>query len=431
MKNEKLILLMVVFLSVAACGRHQTKSDDSQGDTIPLRYAHNLTIVEFDDRTEVTIRNPWDTTTVLHRYILVPSNSPTKGSESPEGNSPLMGGLRGASVVRVPLRRAGVFTSVHCGLIQELGQQDAIRGICELEYINIPFVRQGVAEGRIANFGNAMEPTIEVIMDAEPDALMISPFENSGGYGRVERLGIPIIECADYMEYSPLARAEWMKFYGRLFGCPERADSLFREVESRYLALCELVKAPSDSLMRGSESEATQESPLMGGLRGATMGGLKGAPTLIAEKPYSGVWYVPGGGSVMGILYRDAGADYLYADRPETGSLPLSVETVFERGQRADIWIIKYNQSAPLTLAQLKSDYPPFAHFRAFQTGRVDGCNQSTSRFYEETPYHPDRLLADLIRIFHPELAPRLPDLMEQSPSAASPKTYFEQLPSK
>ena len=400
MKREKLILLIAVFLSVAACGRHQSQSDDSQGDTIPLRYAHNLTIVEFDDRTEVTIRNPWDTTAVLHRYVLVPSGSPS--AAGPKLHTERLGE---STLVRVPLRRAGVFTSVHCGLIQELGQQDAIRGICELEYINIPFVRQGVAEGRIANFGNAMEPTIEVIMDAEPDALLISPFENSGGYGRVERLGIPIIECADYMEYSPLARAEWMKFYGRLFGCPERADSLFREVESRYLALCNLVKAPT------GESRKT--------------------PTLIAEKPYSGVWYVPGGGSVMGILYRDAGADYLYADRPETGSLPLSVETVFERGQRADIWLIKYNQSTSLTLAQLKSDYPPFAHFRAFQTGRIYGCNQSTSRFYEETPYHPDRLLADLIRIFHPELAPRLPDLVEKDSSASSPKTYFEQIAPK
>ncbi|MBQ8050476.1 MAG: ABC transporter substrate-binding protein [Bacteroidaceae bacterium] len=363
---EKKLIPLALCLLFVACGSHKTDGNASEGDTIPMRYAHNLTMVRYADRTEVTIRNPWDTTSVLHRYVLVDARNYSLYRDTRKSNP--------STIIPVPLQRAGVFTSVHCGLLQELGVQSAIRGICELEYINIPYVRQGVAAGRIANFGSAMEPTLEVIMDAEPDALMISPFENSGGYGRVERLGIPIIECADYMEYSPLARAEWMKFYGLLFGVPERADSLFQSVEQRYLAL----KAQAAHVAH--------------------------RPTLIAEKPYSGVWYVPGGGSVMGILYRDAGADYLYADRPETGSLALSVETVFERGQRADIWLIKYNQSSPLTLRQLTSDYPPFAHFRSVGSGGVYGCNQATSRFYEETPYHPDRLLADLVRIIHPEL---------------------------
>jgi iron complex transport system substrate-binding protein len=176
------------------------------------------------------------------------------------------------------------------------------------------------------------------------------------------------------MEFSPLARAGWMKFYGLLFGQYERADSLFRAVESRYLALRE-------------QADKVEKRP-----------------TLISEKPYSGVWYVPGGNSSMGIMYRDAGADYLFSHRKKNGSLALSVETVFEVAQQADIWIIKYNQPNPLTLQQICSDFPTFAHFRSFQSGRVYGCNLDTSLFYEETPYHPDRLLADLIRIFHPEL---------------------------
>ncbi len=363
MEKKTLTLLSLVLACcvsmLSSCGT-KTRAEGADGDTLRLSYARNLTIVRHSGYTEVLIRNPWDTTSTLHRYSL----------DEREGVNPDVT----ATHIRVPLRRAGVFTAVHCGLLLELHCEQAIRGICELQYINMPYVHQGVSEGRIANFGSAMEPTIEVIMEANPDALMISPFENSGGYGRVERLGIPIIECADYMEYSPLARAEWMKFYGLLFGCPDRADSLFRDVEQRYLRL----------------KEQTAK--------------VKSRPTLIAEKPYSGVWYVPGGGSVMGILYRDAGADYLYASRPETGSLPLSVETVFEVGQRADIWLVKYNQSTPLTLEQLRSDYPPFAHFRSFQSGRVYGCNQSAVPFYEETPYHPDRLLADLIRIIHPEL---------------------------
>ena len=361
-RGRWLLSLSLFLLLFWSCANHKTASSDEQGDTIPMKYARNLTMVRYKDYTEVQIRNPWDTTSILHRYVLIPDSlqsSPFKGERER---------------VLVPLRRAGVFTAVHCGLIKELGMESSIRGICEIEYINIPSIKQSVQEGRVANFGSAMEPSIEGIMDAQPDGLLISPFENSGGYGRVERLGIPIIECADYMEYGPLARAEWMKFYGMLFGQFERADSLFRMVESRYLALRQQANA------------------------------VKHRPTLIVEKPYSGVWHVPGGNSTMGILYRDAGADYLFADRKKNGSLTLSVETIFEVGQNADFWLIKYNQAQPLTLSQLQSDYPLFARFRAFQTGNVYGSNQDTSRFYEETPYHPDRLLADLIRIFHPEL---------------------------
>ena len=356
----RVFFIFCILLGFVSCTGRRTQMQTDAGDTIPMKYARNLTMVRHKDYTEVFIRNPWDTTKVLHHYVLTPSESYAREREG--------------TLVRVPLQRAGIFTAVHCGLVKELGRESAIRGICEIEYINIPSIKKAVAEGRVANFGSAMEPTIEVIMDAQPDALLISPFENSGGYGRVERLGIPIIECADYMEFSPLARAEWMRFYGRLFGVGERADSLFAEVEHRYLALREKARK------------------------------VEYRPTLIAEKPYSGVWYVAGGNSAMGILYQDAGSNYLFSNRKKNGSLALSVETVFEVGQQADIWLIKYNQSTPLTLAQIKSDYPSFAHFRAFQTGRVYGCNQETSRFYEETPYHPDRLLSNLVEIIHPEL---------------------------
>ena len=70
-----------------------------------------------------------------------------------------------------------------------------------------------------------MKPDIERIIDLRADAILLSPFENSGGYGRLEQIGVPIIECADYMETSALGRAEWMKFYGLLYGKEHEADS--------------------------------------------------------------------------------------------------------------------------------------------------------------------------------------------------------------
>ena len=219
MKTEKLILVLLSVLGLVACGGHQVGKETADGDTLNLRYARNLTIVEYPEYTKVTIRNPWDTTRVLNSYTLVKESGGKKGE------------------VVVPLKNAAVFTSVHCSLLMELGCQECIGGICELEYIHIPYVHKGVEEGRILDLGNGMEPNLERIMDLQPDAIMLSPFENSGGYGRLERMGIPLIECAEYMESSPLARAEWIRFYGRLFGKAELVDSLFLQVEHSYLQL--------------------------------------------------------------------------------------------------------------------------------------------------------------------------------------------------
>lgn len=337
-------------ITLFACTGNRTLSSDEEGDTISMRYARNLTIVEYPKYTQVTIRNPWDTTRILNSYTLVKEPQGRKGE------------------VVVPLKNVGVFTSVHCSLMMELGCQDCIGGICELEYIHIPFVQKGVKERRIIDLGNGMEPNLERIMDLQPDAIMLSPFENSGGYGRLERMGIPLIECAEYMEGTPLARAEWIRFYGRLFGKAELVDSLFGQVERSYLEL------------REKASHTAQK------------------PRLICETPQSGYWYVPGGNSTMGIMYRDAGADYLFHDIEGSGSTALSIERVLDRALTAQVWLIKHH--GPQSREQIVQDVPALRNIPA----KIWLCDTFSSGFYEQTPFHPDVLLRNLIQILHPEL---------------------------
>ena len=178
------------------------------------------------------------------------------------------------------------------------------------------------------------------------------------------------------METSPLGRSEWMRFFGLLFGKRRQADSLFTAVRADYLQLCDLVKSVNQR------------------------------PTVISELKSGSAWYVPGGKSTTGRLYQDAGATYMWAEDEHSGSIPLSFETVFDRGQAADFWLFKYNRLQDKTLTELKSDYASYAGFRAFQTGQVYGCNSGQVPFYTETPFHPERLLEDLIRIFHPGVLP-------------------------
>lgn len=349
---------------LTACGGQGGATAFLEGDTLTLRYATNLTLVECDSFSVAKLRNPWDTTGTLHTYVLVDKCAPVP-ARLPEG-----------TLVRTPLSRAVIYSGVHAGLLNELGRLDAICGACDLNYIGLEEIRRRAKEGRIQDFGEGLNPNMEKIIDAQPDALMPSPFENSGGYGRLSNLGIPIIECADYMETSALGRAEWMRFYGRLFGCAAQADSLFGEVERRYNALKALAAH------------------------------VRHRPSLLTDTRYGAHWYVAGGNSTSGKLYRDAGADYVFAYLQESGSVPLSFETVLDRAQDADIWLIRYNSPTDMNYTDLKNDYAPYSNFKAFRQRNIFGCNAHYVPYYEEVPFHPDLLLADLLKIFHPEVLP-------------------------
>ena len=356
-----LFFLLVLLLS---CGDRRSDGRSDVGDTLSFRHARNLTIVVFPDRTEVTMRNPWDTAGVLAQYTLVESEK--LKVKNGNNNSSLF--TLHSSLVQVPLQNAAVFGSVHCALLHELRADDAVGGICDLEFFNLPEYKEGVAEGRIANLGNSLQPNIEQIINLNPDALLPSPFENSGGLGRVERLGIPIIWCADYMENTPLGRAEWIRFYGRLFGKEAEADSIFEAVEKRYQELCAQVHS------------------------------IKTKPRLLPEMPWSGQWTLPGSGSSSTRLYADAGADYLFAHLKGNGGIPLSTEKVVDKAVDADIWLIKHH--GKLDHRQMISDTPLLANIKA----PIWWCDTSHTLLYEETPFHPERLLENLIAILHPEL---------------------------
>ena len=361
-RSFSLILLTAVVLLLASCRDSRTAVSLSQGDTLQLKYAKNITIVRHDGYTTVSMANPWKPGKTLHRYVLVPREGEMP-EQMPEG-----------SVLRVPLQRSAVFTTVHCALIEMLGCEESVGGVADLKYIKLPWVHERVKSGVIADFGDGMSPVIEKIIDAKPDAIFLSPFENSGGYGKVEEINVPIVECAEYMEDSPLARAEWVKFYGMLFGNEHRADSLFNEVDSCYHALKQLAEKAKES------------------------------PSVLMDKQTGSVWYVPGGRSTIGQMITDANARYPWANDNHSGSLSLPFETVLEKAGHCPLWLLRYSSDHNLSLRELQAEHHGYPQLTAFAHGSVYGCNVELSRFYEETPFRPDWLLNDFIVMLHPEI---------------------------
>ena len=440
MNRKKYIFgALLTLLVLTACqGGKTTAGEAEEGDTLKMEYAKLLTIVKHGEKgtasldedaesaeyqyAEVNVANPWKVGTLLHRYILIP-----KGKEGDETVARLA--LQRTSgmgcttdTVRTPVERSAVFIAPHCQLMYELGCQQAIRGVCDLNYINIPDVRKRAASAGKASAGNAsaqnsivdcgssMAPDIERIIALKPEAILVSPFENSGGYGKLDKLHIPIIEAADYMESSPLGRAEWMKFYGMLFGraknisttaagkaseaavgkaseatagkaseatlpasCELRADSLFAQIEKEYLDL----KAEAGKLPKGL--------------------------SILTERKTGNVWYVPGGQSTIGILLKDANARYIFPDDKHSGSLPMSPEQILAKGSQVDVWAFKYFGGAPLSQAQLLQEYDGYKALAAFNRGNIYQVDTSTVPYFELTSFHPELLLREFIILAHGE----------------------------
>lgn len=369
---KKILFIAFAFVLTLAIGTgcRGVMVSNAVGDTLQMKYAERIKIVECDGYSVVTLADPWNVGKTLHAYLLVPSDGSGITDDSLKALHP------GATIVHTPLRNVVIATSVHCALTDELGAADAVGGVCDLQYINLPWVKEGVKNKKIRDCGSALSPTIESIIDLSPDAIFLSPFQNSGGYGRVSELNIPIIETADYMETSPLGRAEWMRFYGMLFGKEQNADSLFAEVEKVY-----------DGLKKEGEhanAEGKKRNILMDKLTGS-------------------VWYVPGGKSTIGKMISDAGIGYAWSTDKSSGSLSLPFEAVLEAAMDADIWLFRYNGAHDITMNELLSEKAGYNQFRAFREGNVYGCNTANNTFYEDTPFHPERLLRDFIIIAHPE----------------------------
>lgn len=417
---KKLYILLcgaTAALLMAACQGGKTAAAAEAGDTLEMKYAKLLTIVKHGDGkessdeaedidyqyAEAIIANPWKAGTMLHRYILIPKGKEGDKTVAMLARRRSTGARCTTDTVRTPVERSAVFVAPHCQLMYELGCQQAIRGVCDLDYINIPDVRKRAAsagnvssgnvsaqnasaQNPIVDCGSSMAPDIERIIALKPEAILLSPFENSGGYGKLDKLHVPIIEAADYMESSPLGRAEWMKFYGMLFkkdgnapktalaaSCEPKADSLFVKIEKEYLKL----KAEAAGYPKGL--------------------------SILTERKTGNVWYVPGGKSTMGILLRDAHARYIFADDTHSGSLSMSPEQIIAKGNQVDVWAFKYFGGNALTKQNLLAEYQGYQALKAFQTGTVYETDTSCEPYFELTSFHPEILLREFIILSHPE----------------------------
>lgn len=367
----RLFFLATSLLAIAACssGHASHNAEAAEGDTLTTAATH-LTLIDHDSFVEAVITTPWTASEKPWRYYLVPQGV---DAEAPDG----------AIIVRVPLERSVVFSSVHTAPIFELGAGEAIAGVADGHFFApSDTVSKLLSAGLIADVGTSASPSPEQILALEADVVLMSPMPESD-YGVYTRNGINALPMADYLELDPLGRAEWIKLLGVLYGKREIADSIYDNVSEVYGRLRESVNAAAK-------------------------------PKTLTETITSGVWYLPAGDSYMARMLADAGGIYPWADVKSEGSIALDAEGVLDRASDADVWLIR--SFGPVSTRSLADSNPAAAHIKAFREGNVYVCDTSKKNIFNDIAFHPERVLRDFVIIMHPE------DHAGETPS------YFEKL---
>lgn len=354
--------------AVAVSAGCRGKSAETSGETAVkpedvnlMTEAKLLRLYKGEGYYRAEVVNPWDTASMLGAYLLVERG--VEPDSVPEG---------AFTRIDVPLERSLVYSSVHAGIIDEMGAAGAVAGVADGEYFKKSPYRERIAGGGIVNVGSSMSPSMEAVVALSPDAILLSPFENAG-HGVIERAGVPVVECADYMEATPKGRAEWVRFFGLLYGRGAEADSIYSVVRDSYDGLSEKVAHSGER------------------------------PLVLTEMLTDGYWFVPGGASYMARLIQDAGASYPWCNDDSAGSLQLDFSSVYAKAADADYWLIR-TYGNDMSLDDLRSVYLLNSQFKAFKNGNVFVANTAEVPLFEEFPFHPEKLLMEYASIFHPEV---------------------------
>ncbi len=362
MKKE-IVISILLFCFLASCTTKNQKTEKTPViDSLHLQYAKGFTINYFDKYKEVIVYSPWIKGKVYARYYLV---NDLKFKTPTDGNR-----------ILVPIHTIAATSVTNFEFISLLGEINTINAVCSPGIIYNRFINKRFEVGEIADLGDAFNINVEKTLQLKPEAVMMSGYNQNDPYAqRVIQAGIPVLFNNEWMETSPLARAEWIKFVAAFYNKESLADSIFNDISLRY----NHIKTKAQKV--------------------------KSKPRVMTGSNFRGTWYVPSGRNFMSTLFADAGAEYFYANDTTSGSLPLNVETVLKNFTETDVWLnCNFNSIEELVKADSKHSF-----FRPVSFKQVYNFNKrllpsTANDFWESAVARPDLLLSDIISILHPDL---------------------------
>jgi iron complex transport system substrate-binding protein len=363
----KIVLFLSLFFAIA-CKENTSKiSSEVTVAANQIQYAKGFSIHKYEGYSVVKVVNPWPNATKKYTYILKEKNGIVPDS------------LLQFTLIPVPIKTIVVTSTTHIPSLEMLEVEKSLVGFPNLDYISSEKVRALIEQGKVKELGQNQNLNTEVIIDLAPDVFIGYGIDNKNTtLDNLEKSGLKIMINGDWNEQTPLGKAEWIKFFGVLYGKEQKADSIFSFIEKEYKQTVSLAEK------------------------------IKNKPTVLAGDIFEGTWYLPKGSSWGSQLIKEAGGQYLWAETLGTGSLALSFEIVFDKAKDADFWI---TSGQYITLKEMQKGNPHYSQFSAFQNRKVYSFALKKGKtggnlYYELAPNRPDLVLKDLVWVLHPELLP-------------------------
>lgn len=361
--------LLFIFLIGILCSCKDQKSAQSviktEGEKVNIENAEGFSIEKFEGYSLLKVKTPWPDAEKPLTYLLA------------EKNAEIPVNIEFDEKIEVPVKSIVVTSTTHIPALEALNEENKLVGFPGLDYISSENTRSMISEGKVAELGQNEHLNTEVLINIDPDVVVGFAINGANkAFETVKKTGIPVIYNGDWMEKTPLGKAEWIKFFGALFGKEKEASKIFNNIKNGYLAAKQMA-ATSDN-----------------------------KPTVITGSMFKDQWYMPYGNSWQAQFFEDANADYLYSDTTGDGSLALSFESVLEKAKDAEFWI---STGQFKTYDELLEQSEHYRLFKAVEDKNVYSVSLAKGEtggtlFYELGPQRPDLVLKDLISIFHPEL---------------------------
>ena len=336
---------------------------------LSVAYASGFDVEYYNNYKVVTVTNPWQGAQESFRYLLLQCGTPVP--QDVEG-----------AVIEVPVSNIIAMSTTYLPTLEDLGLIDRLIGLDSYMWTTNPAVRARIESGDIAEIGGGAAVNVELTLDLDPALVMTygTGFSDFDTHPVLLEAGIPVALNGDFVEQSPLGRAEWMKFIALFFNREEDAAAQFEAVAAEYLAVAELTAA------------------------------LEERPSVLLGSVYNGTWYVAGAESYMAKMLEDAGATYLWSDEGSVGALPLDFESVYAVAADVDFWLNPDN-SFWFTVEDVLESDPRYGDFAPLKRGQLFNNNAKVNEnggnaYYEEGAAHPEKVLKDLVKILHPQLLP-------------------------
>ena len=363
---RQIFIAMAAMLVCAACSNKSKPTDNTVGKstTVEIKYAKGFTVRNGENGTRlVDVKDPQKGKSKTYHFALV--NGSGQGVAIPDGYTR----------INVPIKRTILMTMLQLSNFTALNAHDVVKGITGTKNLFNKDILERVKRGDIVKIGMEGNFDTELVMAANADLIFISPFKR-GGYDAIKESGVPLVPHLGYKELDPLGQAEWIKFVGMFIGKEKEASKIFDEIASRYNTLK------------------------------AKVATTKERPTILSGEMHGGNWYAVGGKNYLAQIFRDAGADYIIHDE-NTGGVPIEFESLYAKAANADYWRILNSFPGDFSYDALEKSETRNKLFKAFKERKVIYCNMKRTAYYEISPVEPDKVLADFVAIFHPELMPK------------------------